>query len=115
MSSEPLRTGLVSSKCYASALADCDGGPVTLEHFVSKGLLERLGKEEAVVDGLPWIDEPRKLTTNIVSKMLCKRHNGKLSPAILRCASYLMLSRTGRPDAVWALLRLMAMPWSAGH
>jgi hypothetical protein len=79
MNRESQQTGLVSHKCYAGALADCDGGPTTLEHFVSKGLLERLGREEAFIEGLPWIETPCRLTTNIVSRMLCERHNGKLS------------------------------------
>jgi hypothetical protein len=35
------QTGLVTPKCYAAALNDCDGEACTGEHYISKALLER--------------------------------------------------------------------------
>jgi hypothetical protein len=74
------RTGLVTPKCYAAALGDCDGRPTTREHYVSKSLLNRLGAK-FFVEGLPWLDSPRELTASrMVARVLCERHNNALSP-----------------------------------
>ena len=74
------RTGLVTPKCYAAALGDCDGKPATREHYVSLSLLKRFGAK-FFVDGVPWLDSPRELTARaMVARVLCARHNNALSP-----------------------------------
>jgi hypothetical protein len=64
-------------KCYARSLKDCDD-EITLEHYISKKLLERLGDFES--EGLAWLKEKRALPARALqSKVLCKRHNNALS------------------------------------
>ena len=59
-------------------LQDCDGKPVTREHYISKALLLRFG-DGFWVDGLSWMSGPKQLTEKVlVSKMLCKKHNNAL-------------------------------------
>src|ERR1043165_8014370 len=73
-------TGVAVKGCYAGALLDC-GSTREREHFVSKGLLERLG-ESFEVYGAAWLqDGPRLMTpNNLYSNVLCDRHNRALSP-----------------------------------
>jgi hypothetical protein len=72
------KTGLVSRGCYAAPLKDCDGGPLTREHYISKNLLLRFGNT-FTVEGLSWSDSPRELTEKaMTAKVLCKRHNNML-------------------------------------
>lgn len=74
------KTGLVNRGCYAAALKDCDGGPLTREHYISKNLLLRFGNK-FTVEGLSWSDSPRELTEKaMTAKVLCKRHNNMLDP-----------------------------------
>jgi hypothetical protein len=74
------RTGLVTPKCYAAALGNCDGNPTTREHYVSESLLNRLGAK-FFVEGVPWLDSPRELTAStMVARVLCERHNSALWP-----------------------------------
>lgn len=76
------RTGASSPACYAAALNDCGGDPVTQEHYISKSLLQRFGKK-FFVEGLPWIPEgrARELTgSTLTAGVLCRRHNNALSP-----------------------------------
>jgi hypothetical protein len=74
------RTGLVTPKCYAAALVDCDGNPTNAEHYMSLSLLNRFGAR-FFVEGVPWLDSPRELTAStMVARVLCRRHNNALSP-----------------------------------
>jgi hypothetical protein len=74
------RTRLVTPKCYAAALGNCDGNPTTGEHYVSLSLLKRFGAK-FFVEGLPWADSPRELSARtMVARVLCNRHNNALSP-----------------------------------
>ena len=43
-----------SRACYASTLGDCRG-PVSREHYISKSLLEEIGKK-ILIRGLPGTD-----------------------------------------------------------
>jgi hypothetical protein len=63
--------------CWASALADCDQ-KITREHLVSQCLFE---SDEIVVQGFPWcLNEPKSIgLSNLVAKILCKRHNSATS------------------------------------
>jgi hypothetical protein len=70
----------VSRRCYAAPLNDCDGKPVTAEHYISKNLLLRFGNK-FTVEGLPWSNGPRILTESaMTAKVLCNRHNNALHP-----------------------------------
>ena len=76
------RTGFASPHCYAAALNDCGGDPVTQEHYISKSLLTRFG-QKFFVGGLPWIPVggARELTgSTLTAGILCRRHNNVLSP-----------------------------------
>ena len=74
------RTGLVTPGCYAAALGDCDGNPTTREHYLSLNLLKRFGAK-FFVEGVPWADSPSERTaSDMVARVLCKRHNNALSP-----------------------------------
>lgn len=77
---DEMATGLVTPKCYAAPLRDCDGKTLTREHYISKKLLLRIGKT-FTVDGLPMNTEgPRKTgEASLGTKVLCQRHNGALS------------------------------------
>jgi hypothetical protein len=76
----PGPTGLVSPGCYAAPLKDCDGEPLTLEHYISRKLLLRFPKG-FMVAGLPWQSEPKPIGPKaLTSRILCKRHNNALDP-----------------------------------
>lgn len=72
-------TGLVTRKCYATAYGDCDGGPATREHWISKALLERIQDDGTglLVAGLSWF-EGERATVELTTRMLCGRHNHML-------------------------------------
>jgi hypothetical protein len=79
-------TGKVTSRCYAAPMQDCDGGPVTGEHWLTEKLLTRIqkldgGNELLKVSGLSWAEEgTRKATPEMLqSKILCQRHNTSLT------------------------------------
>lgn len=97
------RTGLVSPKCFAGPLADCDGGAATREHYISRNLLLRFG-DEVWVEGLSWMDVARQLTERtMVSNMLCLKHNNGLSnldSMIGRFYDVIASSHAGR-DSGW--------------
>jgi hypothetical protein len=70
----------ISPGCYAAALNDCDGGPLTREHFISETILELFGKR-FVVEGTPWASTPTWVSPgSLASRILCYRHNSDLSP-----------------------------------
>lgn len=70
----------VTPGCYASPLNDCDGGPLTREHFISEMLLEQFGKR-FVITGPGWATEPKWVSPgSLAPRVLCERHNGALSP-----------------------------------
>jgi hypothetical protein len=74
------KTGLVSPGCYAAVLADCDGGPLSGEHYISETLLKRFPKT-FIVEGLSWTDGPRNVSPRtLTARVLCVRHNSALSP-----------------------------------
>lgn len=73
------RTGAVTTGCYAAALLDCEG-PLEREHYISKTLLEKIGRLFKV-SGPSWLDRERVLSEkSLRSRVLCKRHNSALSP-----------------------------------
>ena len=76
-----LKTGIANPRCYAAALLDCTR-ETDQEHYISKSLLGRLGKN-FMADGFPWIPRgtAKKLTNaTMTAGVLCKRHNNALSP-----------------------------------
>ena len=74
------KTCLVSPGCYAAVLADCDGGALSREHYISQTLLSRLPKT-FTVEGLSWMDRPRNISPRaLTARVLCTRHNSALSP-----------------------------------
>lgn len=72
---EPLR------KCYAAALGKC-GGKLSLEHYISKNILNQMGELKAT--GLPWMKDIESGTSvtakHFAAKVLCQYHNNFLSP-----------------------------------
>lgn len=69
----------VSPGCYAAPLNDCDGGPLTREHFISEKLLEQFGKS-FIVEGTSWARAPTRVSpSTLASRILCERHNSGLS------------------------------------
>lgn len=72
-------TALVSPGCYAVALNDCDGGPCTNEHYITKELLARIGKLFEL-SGPAWLDGAAVHSHKALrARVLCKRHNQALS------------------------------------
>jgi len=68
---------LTPVKCWAASLGDCDE-KISREHIVSQALFT----EDAVtVQGFPWcLDQPKTIgLANLVTKILCKKHNSELS------------------------------------
>lgn len=75
-------TGLLTRKCYAAAYGDCDGGAATREHWISRALLERVQYDGVGlrVAGLSWFEGERECSdAELVTKILCARHNRMLS------------------------------------
>jgi hypothetical protein len=71
---------LVSQGCYAGPLLDCDGGPLTREHYISENLLKRFG-EGFTIEGTPWAPIAKSVGAGaLTAHILCKRHNNALSP-----------------------------------
>lgn len=68
---------LAPSSCWASSLADCDQ-KLTREHVVSQCLFDT---DQIMVQGFPWcLNEPKSIgLSNLVAKILCKKHNSALS------------------------------------
>lgn len=71
-------TNKCTAGCYAAPLNDCDGGPLSKEHYISKNILKQLGKFK--ITGLPWTP-PQGVDpgTNLFALILCRRHNLALS------------------------------------
>jgi hypothetical protein len=67
----------MSRECWASALGDCAGG-ISREHVVSDGIFD---SEAITAYGLSWCkDHPVQISlSSAVSKILCRRHNERLS------------------------------------
>lgn len=65
------------NRCYAATIGECDGG-LTREHYISKSILEQLGRFS--VTGLPWQSARPVAASAMTAWMLCKRHNEELSP-----------------------------------
>src|SRR5207245_4901734 len=63
--------------CWANQLGGCSQ-KITREHVVSRGLFD---SEQIMVQGFKWcLNEPKKIgLSNLVAKILCKRHNNDLS------------------------------------
>jgi hypothetical protein len=118
------RTGKVTPRCYAGELRDCDGGPVTKEHYISKALLQRLGST-FIATGLTWAKEPQRTGPNsLVAHVLCKKHNGalgELDSTIVQLYDLVESARQGKAGAIsvqgehverWGLKVLAGMLWS---
>jgi hypothetical protein len=85
------RTRYTNPGCYLSSVDDNCCTTLSLEHFLSKGILEVLhivgGSRGVLLDGFPWQTEPRVLYPNVAapSRILCARHNTGLS-GLDKCA-----------------------------
>jgi hypothetical protein len=88
-------TGLVTPGCYAAPLRDCDGAPLTREHYISEALLLRFPKGFNV-EGLPWLPAAKPIgPKGLASNILCERHNNALSPLDdLICSLYDVVKAT---------------------
>jgi len=76
--------GIENVKCYAKQTKNCCE-KISGEHYISKNVLEIVNdnKGRIPIEGVTWIPvgESRVLPTkNLVSNILCKRHNEALSP-----------------------------------
>ena len=73
------KTGRITPGCFAAPLLDCDGGPLSKEHYLSTALLRRF-PASFTVGGLSWLVTPRRFSaTAFQAKILCARHNNALS------------------------------------
>lgn len=64
--------------CYAERLGNC-AGTLTLEHWISRSVLELAGTR-LLVKGLPRQQRTKRIGAGAVaSRILCKRHNEELS------------------------------------
>jgi len=120
----PMTTGLVTKKCYAAHYQDCDGGPATREHWLTKALLERIQYDGTglLVDGLAWHDGARaSVESELTSRILCDRHHRMLSGldgAVVALHDAWLSAAEGKPTSVviqgeylerWALKVLVGM------
>jgi hypothetical protein len=72
------KTNFAHPKCYARCLNDCDTTS-SKEHYISRSILLELGVELDATS--PKYEGTRKLAAvSLQSHILCKRHNGALSP-----------------------------------
>lgn len=84
-STEPLlsgeRTGIRNKHCYAESSADCSG-KISSEHWLSKNILKSINPKGSIVSGLASLEGKAKPLPPeaLGSKILCDRHNSKLSP-----------------------------------
>lgn len=86
------RTGASHPGCFARVLGDC-AGDTNREHYVSAGILERIGEDSVVeVSGLRWQQTPRQRfgVAALTARILCTKHNTMLSP--LDAAALLFLN-----------------------
>lgn len=67
----------MKQRCWAACLDDCDE-KIYREHTVSSCLFK---SPKVIVQGFPWcLDEPKTIgLANLVSKILCKKHNSMLT------------------------------------
>lgn len=83
----------VSTGCYAAPLGDCDGGPLTREHFFSEALLEQFGSK-FYIEGAAWSKAPHSVSPkSLASKILCEKHNGALGPLDKTAAAFYRVLR----------------------
>ena len=98
------RTGCEVRGCYAASLRDCGEG-LEREHFITEKLLKRLGRSFSL-RGMPWTDPmgtPKMTPKALAGKVLCGRHNGRLSPfdsVACKLFDVLKVWRSGR-DVGW--------------
>ena len=77
----PPATGFSNPNCFAASTRDCSR-KISLEHFISRGLLNQLNNKSAIIAGLAWQakEEFNRVGINsLASKVLCSRHNTALS------------------------------------
>lgn len=75
----PPLTGIACDGCYLSETNDCSQN-LTGEHYVSKSILKQL--DSISVSGVPWLETGIKKQVGInalTARILCGRHNSKLS------------------------------------
>ncbi len=75
-------TGVVTQGCYAASYRDCDGGPLTKEHWITKRLLELVQDDGSGlhVTGLSFAGGQRDMWfSELQSRILCEKHNTILS------------------------------------
>ena len=74
-------TGFSHPNCFAASTRDCSP-KISLEHFISRGLLTQLNNNSAIIAGLAWQPKAKfnRIGINsLASKVLCVRHNTALS------------------------------------
>jgi len=78
---KPPKTGFSHQGCYLRQTGDCSDH-ISREHPVSNTILEAMGVEIEFtgLPGRPRGDVATLSPKSLVSKILCKRHNGALSP-----------------------------------
>lgn len=95
-------------KCWASSLGDCAGG-MSGEHYISATLWDGAF---VTIQGFKWCKtEPREIPVpRLKTKILCKAHNGRLSPVdaaagvafrAMRSAQGLANARAKVPQLSW--------------
>ncbi|QOF29690.1 hypothetical protein [Mycobacteroides abscessus] len=99
------RTGYANPGCYARLSNDCDD-QLTLEHWISDDLLERISADKKVValQGASWQPSSEKKTVGIKgvsTRMLCERHNKALSPLDSVAAEFFAYLRDDLVDMTW--------------
>lgn len=99
-------TGYANLGCYARASNDCDD-QLTLEHWISDDLLERISEDKKVVAvqgaaSQKVSSEQRPIGIKGMSaKMLCGRHNAAVSPLDKLAAEFFCYLRDDIVDMTW--------------
>ena len=84
--------GRIARGCYAAELGDCSG-PLNREHFISKNLLKDFEKDDGLyVRGYPHnnVDTILMSAESLSAKMLCERHNNRLSDVDVEGSRFLL-------------------------
>lgn len=100
------RTGYANPGCYARASNDCNH-QLTLEHWISDDLLERISGDKKVVavQGAAWQQAGTEQKTigikGLSAKVLCGRHNAALSSLDKTAARFFAHLRDDIIDMTW--------------
>jgi hypothetical protein len=85
----PQSCGMNETKCWAEGLGGC-GGPITIEHVVTKSLLGKRVRVEGQTGGWPDNEAVEISTRKLTANILCRDHNNELGRTADRAARRLL-------------------------